>query len=78
MADKSSLGMSENLAGLLCYIGLWISGVIMYSLERKSDFVKFHAKQAIATFLPLTVIMAVLQTILPWENPWGSSRRYWV
>jgi len=40
----------------------------MYSLERKSDFVKFHAKQAIATFLPLTVIMAVLQTILPRES----------
>lgn len=67
MDGKSSLGIDENLAGLLCYVGLWISGLILYSLERKSDFVKFHAKQAIVTFLPLTILIPILEAILPWS-----------
>lgn len=64
--EKSSLGIDENLAGILCYVALWISGLILYSFERKSDFVKFHAKQAIVTFLPLTILIPILGAILRW------------
>ncbi len=61
MADgKSSTGLNENIAGLLCYVLTWVTGIVFYLLEKDSDFVKFHAKQSIVTFLPLTILAFAL------------------
>ncbi len=63
---ESSTGMSANVAGLLCYVATWITGIIFVVLEKKSTFVKFHAWQSIMTFGVLTVvqiIMAILGAI---------------
>jgi uncharacterized membrane protein len=40
-------GMEENIAGLLCYIFGWISGLIFLLIDKR-PFVKFHAAQSIA------------------------------
>ena len=48
--DKSSTGLDENIAGLLCYVLGWISGLVFLLLERDSNFVKFHAVQSIIVF----------------------------
>ena len=40
-------GMEENVAGLLCYIFGWISGLIFLLIDKR-PFVKFHAAQSIA------------------------------
>ena len=61
---ESSTGMSANVAGLLCYVGGWITGIIFVVLEKKSIFVKFHAWQSIMTFGVLTVAHLILSTIL--------------
>ena len=53
---KTSIGLEENVAGLLCYLLGWITGIIFLILEKESKFVKFHAIQSIATFLPLMII----------------------
>ena len=53
---KTSLGLDENLEGLLCYALGFITGIIFFLLEKDSKFVKFHAVQSIATFLSLSIV----------------------
>ena len=60
---ESSTGLSANVAGLLCYVGLWITGIIFVVLEKKSIFVKFHAWQSIITFGVLTVAYLIFSWI---------------
>ena len=60
---ESSTGMSANVAGLLCYVGLWVTGIVFVVLEKKSIFVKFHAWQSIITFGVLTVAYLILRWI---------------
>ncbi len=60
---ESSTGMSANVAGLLCYVALWITGIVFVVLEKKSTFVKFHAWQSIMTFGVLTVASLILSWI---------------
>jgi uncharacterized membrane protein len=60
---ESSTGMSANVAGLLCYVAGWITGIIFVVLEKKSTFVKFHAWQSIMTFGVLTVVQIILSII---------------
>ena len=61
---ESSTGMSANVAGLLCYVGLWITGIVFVVWEKKSTFVKFHAWQAIMVFGVLTAAHLILGTVL--------------
>ena len=46
-ADSPTAGIEENIAGLLCYLFMWISGLIFLLLDKR-PFVKFHAAQSIA------------------------------
>lgn len=47
--------MSENVAGLLCYVLGWITGLIMYFVDKR-PYVRFHAAQSIVTFGGLHII----------------------
>ncbi len=62
MAEKeqSSTGLEENVAGFLCYLLWFITGIVFLVVEKKSSFVKFHAKQSTITFLILFVIILIL------------------
>jgi len=60
---ESSTGMSANVSGLLCYVALWITGIVFVVLEKKSTFVKFHAWQSIITFGALTVVQIILSIL---------------
>ena len=60
---ESSTGMTANVAGLLCYVAGWITGIVFVVLEKKSKFVKFHAWQSIMVFGVLTVIQIILSII---------------
>jgi uncharacterized membrane protein len=60
---ESSTGLSANVAGLLCYVAGWITGIVFIVLEKKSTFVKFHAWQSIMTFGVLTVANIILSLI---------------
>ena len=53
---KTSVGLEENVEGLLCYLLGWLTGIVFFVLEKESRFVRFHALQSIVTFLPLSVI----------------------
>jgi uncharacterized membrane protein len=58
--EKSSTGLGANLAGLLCYVLGWVSGLVFFLIERDSKFVRFHALQSIYVFGTLTVASIVL------------------
>ena len=60
--EKTSTGLQENIAGLLCYAGVWITGVIFLILEPKNRFVRFHAIQSIVTFGGISIIGALFNT----------------
>jgi uncharacterized membrane protein len=53
---KSSTGMEENVAGLLCYVLGWVTGLIFFLIEKDSKFVKFHAMQSIITFVAVVIL----------------------
>jgi uncharacterized membrane protein len=44
--ESPTAGIEENIAGLLCYLFHWVSGLIFLLLDKRS-FVRFHAAQAI-------------------------------
>jgi len=58
--EKSSTGLAENVAGLLCYVLGWVSGLVFVLLEQESKFVRFHAMQSIYVFGAITVAAIVL------------------
>ena len=58
--EKSSTGLNENVAGLLCYVLGWITGLVFVLIEQKSTFVRFHAMQSICVFGAITVARIVL------------------
>jgi len=64
MADKSSTGLEENLAGVLCYLFWWVSGLIFAVLETRSKFVRFHALQSIY-FLGAINLSAIVLAWIP-------------
>lgn len=58
--EKSSTGLAENVAGLLCYVLGWVSGLAFVLLERQSNFVRFHAIQSIYVFGVIHLAIIVL------------------
>jgi len=57
---KTSTGLDENVAGLLCYVLGWITGLIFFLIEKNNKFVRFHALQSIIVFGVITVASIVL------------------
>jgi len=55
--------LEPNVAGLLCYLGGWLTGIIFLVIEQRNTFVRFHAIQSIFVFGTLTVASAFLNQI---------------
>ena len=53
---QSSTGLEENVAGFFCYLLGFVTGIVFLMVEKKSSFVKFHARQSTITFLILLVL----------------------
>ena len=62
--NKTSIGLAENVTGLLCYILGWVTGLVFILIEQENKFVRFHAIQSIIVFGALTIIAFVL-SLLP-------------
>ena len=61
--NESSIDLKPNVAGLLAYLGLWVTGIIFLVLEQKNRFVRFHASQSIVAFGSLFFIQYMLSHI---------------
>jgi uncharacterized membrane protein len=66
--QKASFGLDENIVSLLCYLVVWISGLIIYLVEKDNKMVKFHALQSVLTFLPLNILYWILGYIFWWTG----------
>ena len=65
---KSSTGMAPKVAVLVAHAGFligagWLSGLIIYLLEKENKFVKFHAMQSIVIGVA-EVILYIIAGIL--------------
>jgi uncharacterized membrane protein len=58
-AASPTEGLQENVAGLLCYVLGFITGIIFLLIDKR-PFVKFHAAQSIVVFGGLFIIRAGL------------------
>lgn len=54
--------MSENVAGLLCYVLGWVTGLIFFFIDRR-PFVRFHAAQSIVTFGGLHILYFIVGAV---------------
>jgi uncharacterized membrane protein len=59
----SSEGLAENVAGLLCYVLGWLTGIIFILIDKR-PFVRFHAAQSIVVFGALTVLRIGLGIVM--------------
>ncbi len=57
---ESSTGLSPNIAGLLCYLLGWLTGLIFVLIEHKNKFVRFHAFQSLIFFGALQILQIVI------------------
>ena len=62
--EKTSTGMDQNVAGLLCYVAWWITGLVFFLIEKENRFVRFHAMQSIVVGGALMVLGLVLSPVL--------------
>jgi uncharacterized membrane protein len=57
---RTSMGLEPNIAGLLCYLGVWITGIIFYILEKDNMQVRFHAMHSMIIFGAITIAEIVV------------------
>jgi uncharacterized membrane protein len=58
-AASTQSGLSENVAGLLCYLFGWVTGLIFFFTDKR-PFVRFHAAQSIVVFGGLHILSIVV------------------
>jgi uncharacterized membrane protein len=56
---KTALGLEENIEAALCYLGIWVTGLIFYLIDDKNKTIRFHAIQSILVFLPLSILGSI-------------------
>jgi uncharacterized membrane protein len=72
-AASPTEGIQENVAGLLCYVLGWVTGIIFLLIDKR-PWVKFHAAQSIVVFGGLTIIrigLSVLRGVVGGFMGWG-------
>ncbi|WP_435333130.1 DUF4870 domain-containing protein [Haloarchaeobius sp. TZWWS8] len=55
-AEKTSLGLDQNVTAALAYLFGVLSGIVVFLVEKEDEFVRFHAAQSIAVFGGLFVL----------------------
>jgi uncharacterized membrane protein len=70
---EASRGLKPNVAGLLCYLLVWVTGLEFLLVEKKDKFVRFHAIQSIIVFGALSLAFFILfwVPIIGWVFGWG-------
>ena len=56
---ESSTGLNPRVAGALAYSGWWVTGAIVWFVERRDRYVRFHAAQALAAFGVIALLVVL-------------------
>lgn len=62
-ASSTSMNMAPNILGLLAYLVWPISSIIIFVLEKRNRFVRFHAMQALLIGVGL-IVLGIVSAIL--------------
>ncbi len=76
--NTTASGLEPNIAGLLCYVLWWLSGLIFFLVEKDNKFIRFHAIQSMVAFGSVTVILiliGILRAVLV-AIFWGGLRSW--
>jgi len=63
VAAPAQSQMAENVAGFLCYLVGWITGLIFYFIDKR-PYVRFHAAQSIVVFGGLHILYFIFGAFL--------------
>jgi len=70
---KSGTGLDENIASLLAYAFGWLSGLILFLMEKDNRRVRFHAMQSIllnvvviVVAIVFWIVISILVSVLLW------------
>lgn len=61
--SKTSSGLDENIAGLLCYLCGFVTGIIFILIEKENRFVRFHALQSMFISAAVIILNLILNLI---------------
>jgi uncharacterized membrane protein len=61
--QKSGSGLEPNVAGFLCYLLWWLTGIVFIIIEKDDKTVRFHAWQSIFTFGAISILQIILNFI---------------
>ena len=64
MSQSSGTNLEPNVAGLLCYLAGWITGLVFFLIEKDDDFVRFHAMQSIIVFGGLVIFYIIFGILM--------------
>ncbi len=69
---QTAAGLTDNVAGLLCYVAGFITGIVFLGIApyNRNKFVRFHAWQAIffsGAWLAFWILDGIVAMILPWS-----------
>jgi uncharacterized membrane protein len=74
-------GLAENVAGLLCYVLGWVTGLIFFLIDKR-PYVRFHAAQSMVVFGGLHLINIIVGVMfgagLVLTGGWGAFGIGWL
>ena len=60
LSNRTTLGIDERWERVICYAGIWVTGLIMLLVEHRNENVRQHAKQSVLVFGSLSVILWIV------------------
>jgi uncharacterized membrane protein len=75
-AAPATAGLADNVAGALCYVLGWLTGIIFLVIDKRHS-VRFHAAQSIVVFGGLFVIYWIVGAMFATSIAFGSIGLGW-
>jgi uncharacterized membrane protein len=60
--ESSSTGLEPNLAAALAYLAGFITGIVLLVVEKKNQYVRFHAMQSTVLFIAVLVLSIAISS----------------
>lgn len=74
-SQPTVLGISEKWERVLCYVGVWVTGLIFLIIERRNSNVRRHAAQSLIIF---SIFSVLLFTVGLLSHIWVIGLLFWL